>query len=113
MQVKTFFTQCLVKDKVFEAWSKKYVWVMQDVLFDNWMKRTKARLSKKEDDKYIIFAVYKLVFDTKASRYQLRLRERRYASYRELVEVYSRTEIPDLRHFLRRLKQKVRAANNL
>jgi hypothetical protein len=112
MQVKTFFTQCLVKGKVFEAWSKKYVWIMQDVLFDNWMKRTKARLSKKGNGKSIVFAVYKLVFDAKASRYRLRLRERHYASYRELVEVYSRTEIPDLHHFLRRLKQKARAANN-
>jgi hypothetical protein len=107
MQVKTFFTQALVKGNIFEAWGKTLVWVMQDALFDNWMKRINLKLSSTQNGSYIAFAILSLVHDAASNRYGFTLRERRFITYGKIAEVYSNQDPPDIKAFVSEIEGKI------
>jgi len=109
MQVKTFFTQCLAKGRLFNRWSKKYVWIMQDVLFENWIDRFNLKLKRGVDDENFIFKIYDPVYNEKMGRYQLNLKETYSATFELLLEAYAApmVEIPDMNEFLVALRTKI------
>jgi hypothetical protein len=89
MQIKTFFTQCLAKGRIFNKWSKKYVWIMQDFLFDDWTTRFNLKLEKGTNRGNFIFMVQALFFDGKIGRYRLKQKEAYSATYEQLLEAYT------------------------
>ncbi|KXA91947.1 hypothetical protein AKJ63_00305 [candidate division MSBL1 archaeon SCGC-AAA259D18] len=88
MQIKTGFTQCLQKGRVFSKWGKKYVWILQDVLFKNWTNRFKLGLEKGSENE-IVFMDYKLKFDENKNRYCLTHLKTVSAEHKTLVQAYS------------------------
>lgn len=109
MQVKTFFTQCLTKGHLFDEWSKKYVWIMQDFLYEDWVTRFNLQLKKGVNNGNFIFFVCSLIFNDKEGKYQLKLKEVYSATYKQLLEAYTAplVDYPDINQFLDKLKSKI------
>lgn len=109
MQIKTFFTQCLAKGRLLNRWSKKYVWIMQDVLFEDWSTRFNLRLKRGAGDENFIFKVYDLIYNVRIGRYQLNLKETYSATFEQLLAAYTApiVEIPDMNKFLGGLRTKI------
>jgi hypothetical protein len=89
MQIKTFFTQCLAKGRIFNKWSKKYVWIMQDVLFEDWTTRFNLKLKEGTDGGNFIFMVQALSYDEKIGRYRLKQEKIYSTTYEQLLEAYA------------------------
>lgn len=111
MQIKTFFTQCLNKGQLFAKWNKKYLWVMQDMIYENWTQRFQLELHGGPDTGDSIFIVYEFVYDDALGRYRLKMRGISSAARAELLEAYSRptTKLPEESSFLEAIKEKLTA----
>ena len=111
MQIKTFFTQCLAKGRLFKHWNKKYAWLMQDVMFENWLERFSLNLGEGVEHGDFIFPVYDLVFNSVSERYELKLKNTYSATYDELLEAYSGTgrgrDLPPVQTFTENLRKRL------
>jgi len=110
MQIKTFFTQCLNKGRLFSRWQKKYVWIIQDVIYEDWTSRFQLKLDEGSEKGTIVFMVYDLVFDDASGKYRWRLRKIVSSSHTHLLEAYSQParELPPPDDFVLNINDKIR-----
>lgn len=69
--LKLEIIQVILKGMIFEEWGKKYVWVLQDYLFDYLQALTGFSVKDGTNDEPIIFYLVTLKFDDVKGRYTL------------------------------------------
>jgi hypothetical protein len=102
--IKLSFTQIMVKGQVFEKWSKKYIWLLQDSLFNNLVERFGLKLETGYKDSNIIFYVVKMV-DYK-DFFKISLKKIYSTSVQELTKAFRQTEILPIEDFLKAIRRK-------
>lgn len=107
-QIKTFMYQCLSKGWYFNKWNKKYLWIFQDALFDEYVKRWDISLKEMpKDGENLIFLVYELLYNSESKRYNLRKKEVWFLSYEDFRKAMPKAEELAEEEFKRKLKDKV------
>lgn len=108
--IKLSFTQMMNKGQVFESWDRKYVWVVQDVLFQNFSKRFDLKLKEGTDDKKsIVFQTVKMVLN-KGNVFDIELDKKYSASISDLLYAYRRKSLPDVNDFKEKVISKFKTA---
>lgn len=99
--IKLSFTQVMNKGQVFEKWGKKYIWILQDVLFENLVKRFNLDIKESLDENQIIFYTVELIPEDN-NLYKIKQSKVFSTNILELLKAYSRggKEIPTLESFI-------------
>lgn len=105
--IKLSFIQMLNKGMIAEKWDKNIIWVMQDFIFKNMLKRFEIIDNKFSEKKRNHFFIY--TFKKAGSEYKLVLDSRHSFTVEELAEAFSSARsLPDIDKFIEKLEQKVR-----
>jgi len=104
--IKLSFTQVMFKGQVFERWMKKYIWLLQDSLFDNLVERFGLKLEEGYKDNQIIFYVVKMV-KNKEDFFNMPPENIYSTSVQELVKAFKQTEILPVEDFLNAIRRKL------
>lgn len=103
--IKLSFTQMMFKGQVFEKWMKKYIWLLQDSLFNNIVERFELEIEKGYE-KSIVFYVVKMVENK--DFFEMRLENIYSTSVKELMKAFEQTEIVPVEDFLRAIRLKLK-----
>lgn len=105
--IKLSFIQMLNKGMVAEKWDKNIIWVMQDFIFKNMLKRFEINDNEFSKSKKNHFFIYTL--EDKGSEYKLDLNSKHSFTVEELAKAFSRERtLPDLNKFIEKLEEKVK-----
>lgn len=106
--IKLSFIQMLMKGRVAEKWKKHNVWVMQDFVFQNMLKRFDLKLNVFDKEKYIHYFIYSLVMDQSKKELVLKLTSKHSYTADELREAFNKDkDVPSLETFIRKLEARV------
>jgi len=108
--IKLSFTQVMFKGQVFEKWMKKYIWLLQDSLFDNLVERFGLELEQGNKDNEIIFYVVKMV-KNKDDLFNIALKNMYSTKVQELVKAFRQTEVLPIEDFVRAIRSKLAGCN--
>lgn len=103
--IKLSFTQIMFKGQVFEKWLKKYIWLLQDSLFNNLVDRFGLKLEEGYKDNQIIFYVVKMV--NNKDFFSLSSEKTYSTSVQELTKAFKQTEILPVEDFLKAIRRKL------
>lgn len=108
-QIKTFFTQCLNKSQLFQKWDKKFIWILDSSVFDNWKSRFNITFNSSPQSSNIHFFSYGLEFNQKLKKYNLLLKEDVAVNRSNLLDAYMRSndDLPDIHEFIRNISKKL------
>lgn len=106
--VKLSFVQIMNKGQVFESWERKYVWILQDRLFEDLTKRFGLEIEKSTDrKKFIILYVVKLEENKTAKIFNIKLSETYATSVEDLSKAYQRKLLPSPDKFIQGISAKL------
>lgn len=105
--IKLSFTQIMNKGQVFEKWGKKYIWILQDVLFENLVSRFNLDIEESFNDNQIIFYTVKLILEDNKI-FEVKRSKVFSTNILGLLKAYSRggKEIPSLESFIDAISSK-------
>lgn len=108
-QIKTFFTQCLNKSQLFSSWKKKFVWIIEEHVFNDWLDRFGLNLPTGLNNGEIIFKSYGLDFNKSLGRYALASRKTVSTDRTTLLSAYSRPtqDLPKVKEFIENIKRRL------
>lgn len=108
-QIKTFFTQCLIKSQLFEKWNRNYIWILDDSVYDNWRTRLALRFDEFNLKDKIFFYSYGLNFDNELKRYSLVQKAALSTNRKVLLEAYNTPsgDLPNEKEFIATLTAKM------
>jgi len=105
--IKLSFIQMLNKGMVAEKWDKNIIWVMQDFIFKNMLKRFEINDNEFSKSKSNHFFIYTL--EDKGSEYKLNLNSKHSFTVEELAKAFSSERtLPDVNKFIEKLEEKVK-----
>ena len=108
--VKRTLIQMLHKGKVIEAWNQKIFWVMQEPLYDEFVRRYNISSLDYSDDDSTKFAIYDL--NPTDGTYELALKYYKSSTLDNLFNAFRHNfDVPDKEEFMIKLKEKL--ASNL
>jgi hypothetical protein len=108
-QIKTFFTQCLMKSQLFESWGRKCVWILDETVYNSWRERFHLTFDAVNPADTIFFYAYGLDFDTTSNKYNLVQRGAFSTNRRVLLEAYTSPieELPTEKEFISTIMRKM------
>ena len=105
--IKLAFIQMLNKGMVAEKWDKNMVWVMQDFVFKNMLKRFEIDDSEFSKKKKIHFFIYTL--EDEGPKYKLLLNSKHSFTIEELAKAFSSNRtLPGVDKFIKKLEERVK-----
>lgn len=109
--IKLSYIQMLIKGQVMEKWGKNIIWIMQNFVFNNMVRRFQlADLDYKKED----FTKY-LIYDLKLTnkQYNLELIEKKSTSVSNLLKAFTHQPCPDIDEFVSVLENKIKMSLGL
>lgn len=107
--IKLSFIQMLMKGRVAESWKKHNVWIMQDFVFKNMLKRFELKLNDFTKEKFVHYFIYSLEMDKKDGELKLRLSSKHSYTTNELREAFNEDRsLSSLEEFMKELETKVK-----
>lgn len=108
--IKLSFVQMMNKGQIFERWGKKYVWIVQDILFENFVNRFKLNI-KEGAEKSIVYYTVNIRKDKKNDVFTIQQSKIYSATISELLKAYNRKDVPPINDFIEAIKRKVKKKN--
>lgn len=107
--IKLSYMQMLVKGHVAEKWKKHNVWIMQDFVFQNMLKRFDLKQNNFNKDKYVHYFIYSLIMDHKDNELKLKLSSKHSYTTSELKQAFSEERtVPSLEDFINNLHERIK-----
>jgi len=110
--IKLSFIQMLNKGMVAEKWNKNIIWVMQDFVFKNMLRRFEINDNEFSKSKKNHFFIYTL--KDNGSEYTLNLNSKHSFTVNELAKAFSSARtLPDIDSFINGLEKRVKIQLNI
>jgi hypothetical protein len=107
--VKLSFVQIMNKGQVFESWKRKYIWILQDKLLEDLIKRFSLQIEEGTGDgKFIILYAVKLEENKVAKVYDVRLSQIYATTIEDLSKAYQRKLLPTPERFIQGIGVKLK-----
>ena len=112
-QIKTsLLSQNFDEAPLFESWNKKLVWILQDIMFDNFTERYNYNFKQNDLSNSIVFLAYKLEFSDKTKRYHFKQTIKTSTNIQTILDT-KKIKVPSVYDFIPKLQRKVKESIDL
>jgi hypothetical protein len=102
------------KGQIFEGWKKKYIWILQDVLFENLVSRFGLTLNESIDNEnFIIFYTVSMSENKEKNIFRIQPQKIYSTNIEELSRAYQRGPVLPINEFIESIKRKAEVRDKI